>query len=209
MMKLILSLTLIWTLSSTAEALKCWQGLMGMDELRPCASTTEWCVTVASQVTVNGNLHQFTTKSCVPLSPNIEGKHTFSLNLGFLSASVCNTDGCNSEDKPYPNDLKKNNLQCFTCEDSSSAECKKKTVQCVGDEDRCISGTAESMGVKGHTFGCVSGDLCEDLYDLQFLPGGNFTQPPKCCKGSFCNSSWSVKLNVMTLLFGLIALICY
>ena len=41
-----------------------------------------------------------------------------------------------------PDDLKKNNLTCFTCDDSSSAVCNK-TVQCVGDEDRCISGTGE------------------------------------------------------------------
>ncbi|XP_053179042.1 interferon-induced protein with tetratricopeptide repeats 1-like [Scomber japonicus] len=39
-----------------------------------------------------------------------------------------------------PGDLKKNGLQCFTCDDPYSAECNK-AVQCVGHEDRCFSGT--------------------------------------------------------------------
>ncbi|XP_062280691.1 urokinase plasminogen activator surface receptor-like [Scomber scombrus] len=212
MMKLILSLMLIWTLASTAEALQCWQGLQGTKVLHPCDST-KWCATVAKQVTVYGNPIRTTARVCLTPPPNPEGKHKFSYNFGFMAASVhvCNTDGCNIEDIPYPGDLKKNNLQCFTCDDPSSAECKKKTVQCVGDEDRCVSATVEgNKGVQLHTFGCVSGDLCEDLSELKLLlENGKFIHPPTCCKGSFCNSAWSVKLNVMTLLFGLTTLIFY
>ncbi|XP_062280858.1 uncharacterized protein LOC133985279 [Scomber scombrus] len=183
MMKLILSLTLIWTLSST--------------------------------VTVHGHLHQTTGRSCVTPPPNIQGKHTFSYDLGFetmvASLHMCNTDGCNNHTIPYPDVQKKNNLQCFICDDRSSAECKKKTLQCEGNEDRCFSGTVEfNDGEKVHTFGCVSGYLCEHFSDLKLLPDNSkFIHPPKCCKGSFCNSAWSVKLNVMTLLFGLTTLIFY
>eukprot|EP00064_Thunnus_orientalis_P021289 superscaffoldBa00006370_g21449 len=39
-----------------------------------------------------------------------------------------------------PGVQRKNNLQCFTCDDRSSAVCKKK-VQCAGTEDRCVRGT--------------------------------------------------------------------
>ncbi|XP_062279699.1 uncharacterized protein LOC133984406 [Scomber scombrus] len=212
MMKLILSLTLIWTLSSTAEALQCWQGLG--DEtltLRPCAST-QLCATIVEQVIRNGNLINTTRWSCLPSSDFSEGNHTFSLNVGFRAMStslhVCNTDGCNKQAIPYP-DIQKNNLQCLTCDDRSSPVCNK-TVQCVGVQDRCINGTMEDRGNTAfNTLGCVSSNLCEDVSKLEFFLSAKFLQPPKCCEGSICSSAWSVRLNVMTLLFGLITLIFY
>ncbi|XP_053179036.1 uncharacterized protein LOC128362321 [Scomber japonicus] len=215
MMKLILSLTLIWTLSSTAEALQCWEGSVDeTQELLPCDSS-QLCVTVATQGNESGNLIQSISRRCFPSSLFSEGEHIFSFNVGFetmtASVHVCNTDGCNREDIPYPGVQEKNNLQCFTCEDLYSAECKKKTVQCVGDEDRCINGTDYEDGEDySHTLlGCASSNLCEDSSYLENIFGFESVGRPKCCEGSFCNSAWSVKLNVITLLFGLTTLIIY
>ncbi|CAK6979295.1 phospholipase A2 inhibitor and Ly6/PLAUR domain-containing protein-like [Scomber scombrus] len=112
MLKLILSLTLIWTLSSTAEALQCWQG-EGYDTKRsslfPCDST-ELCATVAARGTVSGYYQEPTFRSCVPSFIFKEGKHTFSLSFGYVtmaaSVHVCNTDGCNSEGIPFPDEGK-------------------------------------------------------------------------------------------------------
>ncbi|XP_044217127.1 phospholipase A2 inhibitor and Ly6/PLAUR domain-containing protein-like isoform X6 [Thunnus albacares] len=145
MMKLILSLTLIWTLSSTAEAVKCWTG-DGADIKQQSCDSDELCATVAYQGSLLGTFTQDATRLCLPSLFISEGKHTYSFNVGFASMAasvhVCNTDHCNSQAIPYP-DLKKNNLQCFTCYYPSSAVCDM-TVQCVGMEDRCISGTGES-----------------------------------------------------------------
>ncbi|XP_062279682.1 phospholipase A2 inhibitor and Ly6/PLAUR domain-containing protein-like [Scomber scombrus] len=210
MMKLILSLTLIWTLSSTAEALECWQISGDVTELHPCEST-ELCATF--QVSMNGHEIPYTRRWCAPSSQFSEGKHTFSASVGFanISAYVCNTDGCNNQTIRYPGVQKKNKLQCFTCDDPSSDVCNQ-TVQCVGEEDRCINGTVEYHEHEtARTFGCVSANICETFPHLELLPElkAKFLHPPTCCEGSFCNSAWSVKLNVMTLLFGLITLIFY
>ncbi|CAK6981809.1 uncharacterized protein LOC121900817 [Scomber scombrus] len=193
MMKLILSLTLIWTLSSTAEALQCWQSEGDSRwELRPCDST-DLCASVAAQGYVNQNLQQITNRLCLPSSLFSEGKHTYSYNVGFetmtVSVHVCNTDGCNSEDIPFPDVQKKNNLKCFTSDDPSSAECNQ-TVQCEGVQDRCFSGTAEDIRGTFHTFGCVSANLCEILSHLELpFPYVEFLRAPTCCGSSFCNSA--------------------
>ncbi|XP_067452260.1 phospholipase A2 inhibitor and Ly6/PLAUR domain-containing protein-like isoform X3 [Thunnus thynnus] len=214
MMKLILSLTLIWTLSSTAEAVKCWVGY-GTDTnyqtLTPC-NPTELCATVAYQEHMIEYLSKDTVRLCLPSSVISEGKHTFSFNVGFASKAasvhVCNTDRCNSEIIPYPRVQKKNNLQCFTCDNRYSAVCDE-TVQCVGEQDRCVSGTGKDPYGTAHTFGCASANLCEVAPRLELLPDWlfKFLSEPKCCGSSFCNSAWSVKLNVIPLLFGLITLI--
>ncbi|XP_067452258.1 urokinase plasminogen activator surface receptor-like isoform X1 [Thunnus thynnus] len=212
MMKLILSLTLIWTLSSTAEALECWHSEgtdIGRNELLPCYST-ELCATVALQENDNGTFTQDTIRSCLPSSIFSEGKHTFSSSVGLASmaASVhlCNTDGCNSQVIPHPGVQKENNLQCFTCDDPSSAVCDK-TLQCVGGQDRCMNVTVgDDSGNTTRLFGCVSANLCRKPSQLLDLP---FLHEPKCCESSFCNSAWSVKLNVIPLLFGLFTLIVY
>ncbi|XP_067452246.1 phospholipase A2 inhibitor and Ly6/PLAUR domain-containing protein-like [Thunnus thynnus] len=218
MMKLILSLTLIWTLSSTAEALECWTG-QGTDikqqTLHSCNST-QLCATIATQENDNGTFTQNTIRSCVSSSIFSEGKHTYSYSFGLAttidSVHVCSTDGCNSEIIPYPDVPKKNNLQCFTCDDKSPAVCNKtlRETFCVGVQDRCISRTVtEKDGKTAHTFGCASANFCElaSLMKLQPDSPSKFLSEPKCCGSSFCNSAWSVKLNVIPLLFGLITLI--
>ncbi|XP_062280846.1 uncharacterized protein LOC133985264 [Scomber scombrus] len=219
MMKLILSLTLIWTLSSTAEALQCWQISGNVTELHPCKST-ELCATSAQQVfdlTPNKDWRsiQFLSRLCLPSSHLSEGNHTVSLNVGVLnvttSVHVCNTDGCNSEDIPYLGVQEKNSLKCFTCDDPFSPVCNK-TVECVGVQDRCINGTAVDGRNKNatlHIFGCVSANICEDTRRLEFFMKIKFLRKPKYCERNLCNSAWSVKLSVMSLLLGLFTLTFY
>ncbi|XP_042273298.1 phospholipase A2 inhibitor and Ly6/PLAUR domain-containing protein-like [Thunnus maccoyii] len=219
MMKLILSLTLIWTLSSTAEALECYVG-DGVDikpkYIRQC-DPTEMCATFAVQVNRNGEVAKNTVRMCLNSSIFSEGKHTFSFNVGFenesASVHVCNTDRCNSQVIPYSLNLTKNNLQCFGCDYPYSAVCNK-AVQCLGEQDHCINATrVDTEGKTPHTFGCVSANLCEIAPFLKVtsapIKGSKILHAPKCCGSSFCNSAWSVKLNVIPLLFGLITVINY
>ncbi|XP_062280857.1 urokinase plasminogen activator surface receptor-like [Scomber scombrus] len=222
-MKLILSLTLIWTLSSTAEALSCLIGEESHYSSHPC-NPGDRCATVAAQGNLSWkNKTNIMSKLCVPSSLFTDGNHTFSLTAGgatvTVSVHVCNTDGCNKQAMPYPGDQKKNNLQCLTCDDPSSDVCDK-TVQCEGNEDRCINGTISSPENDSKTLrtvGCASANLCEAADRLKFLLPTKFLRPPKCHgHGSSngnnsvpLNTAWSVKLNVITLLFGLITLIFY
>ncbi|XP_042272977.1 uncharacterized protein LOC121900611 [Thunnus maccoyii] len=194
-----------------SEAVKCWTG-DGADIKQQSCDSDELCATVAYQGSLLGTFTQDTTRLCLPSFFISEGKHTYSFNVGFASMAasvhVCNTDRCNSQAIPYP-DLKKNNLQCFTCYYPSSAVCDM-TVQCVGMEDRCISGTVDDDedGIFP-TFGCVSANFCEVVSVMKLMPDPpfKFLSEAKCCGSSFCNSAWSVKLNVIPLLLGLITLI--
>ncbi|XP_044217128.1 urokinase plasminogen activator surface receptor-like [Thunnus albacares] len=210
MMKLILYLTLIWTLSSTAEALWCWISA-GTENYPKLCKSAELCAIVATtQVIKNGKVKHFTNRWCVPSSLYGVGDHNLSHNIGFGATTkfirVCNTNRCNYRDIPYPGDQKENNLQCFTCDDPSSAVCDK-TLQCVGEQDRCMNVTVgDDSGNTTRLFGCVSANLCRKPSQLLDLP---FLHEPKCCESSFCNSAWSVKLNVIPLLFGLFTLIVY
>ncbi|CAK6979293.1 Hypothetical predicted protein [Scomber scombrus] len=212
MMKLILSLTLIWTLSSTAEALQCWRGTGDTKELRSCQCPTELCSAFGIQARLNEYVLLFIGRGCVPISEFSEGTHIISLSYGILTIStsihVCHTDGCNDETIIFPG-IHDNNLQCFTCDDPFSPVCNQ-TIQCRGVEDRCYSGIVKGSGnTTFHSAGCISSNLCEHTSDLKNLYGFEFSHGPKCCGSSFCNSAWSVKLNVMTLLSGLITLIFY
>ncbi|XP_053177843.1 uncharacterized protein LOC128361413 [Scomber japonicus] len=195
MMKLILSLTLFWTLSSTAEAVECWLG-EGVDTSRnflfPC-DTSQLCATIGLQENVTGILQQTTLRLCLPTALFSEGKFTYSYNIGVsdvaASLLLCNTDQCNGQPIAYPGAQPKNNLQCFTCDDRSSTTCTSK-VQCAGTEDRCVSGTAEDNEGSFPVYGCATAKLCEIAARLDLLPVPvpiDFPRPPNCCGSNLCN----------------------
>ncbi|CAK6981807.1 uncharacterized protein LOC128361983 [Scomber scombrus] len=204
-MKLILTLTLIWTLSTTAEVLKCFVGEGSSSSSQTCEAG-EICAAVARKV--DGKK---TSAKCVPPSLFSVGNHTLSLNIGDGSVTaavrVCDKDDCNNQTIPYPGDQEKNNLKCYTCDDKSPPVCNK-TVQCEGVQDRCINGINATSAGKYAFFGCVSENLC-NAARLEFLMADKGLDQPKCCKGNLCNSAWSVQLNVIPLLFGLFTLIFY
>ena len=73
-----------------------------------------------------------------------------------------------------------------------------------------LSSTVEDKEGKAvRALGCVSANLCESITHMNIFPEAKFLDTPKCCESNFCNSAWSVKLNVIPLLFGLFTLIVY
>ncbi|AWP10464.1 putative integumentary mucin C.1-like [Scophthalmus maximus] len=137
MMKLLLSLTLIWALSSTGEALvcqTCTTSACNVTVPLKCSSET-MCITAALEVTSEQQI----IKGCASSSvcPAI-GFHTYSINLGGSSALVyafcCDTDNCNSATLPFPAVPAANSLQCYSCDTS---DCNNP-LQCKGTEDRCF-----------------------------------------------------------------------
>ncbi|XP_044055266.1 urokinase plasminogen activator surface receptor-like isoform X2 [Siniperca chuatsi] len=198
MMKLILSLTLIWALSSTAGALQC-QTCLNVQ----CSSTVSVtcpseasCVTAAAtQVTSSGTTVQQIIKACAPssLCPATDSQ-TFSFNFGVLSAvtslKCCNTDNCNSGTLAFPAAQTNNSLQCFTC-DPITSQCTTP-LQCKGVEDRCFQANVTSVSGSFPIFGCVSAKLCAAATSQGSLPFissvANFTSGPSCCGTSLCNT---------------------
>ncbi|KAI3369114.1 hypothetical protein L3Q82_026079, partial [Scortum barcoo] len=214
MMKLILSLTLIWALSSTAGALQCQicsNSKCSSTEPSTCPSNT-LCATVIVEVITSGTTEHIISKSCAASSTcPVTGTLTTSQSFGDVSevtsTQCCKTENCNSETLPSPPAPTTNSLQCFTC-NSNGSECNIK-LQCRGVEDRCFEldvpapttnslqcFTCNSNGSECNVL-CVHTKLqCRGVEDRchrqstvsQSYSGLTAVTSAKCCSTDNCNS---------------------
>ncbi|XP_053286842.1 keratin-associated protein 10-9 [Pleuronectes platessa] len=233
MMKLLLSLTLIWALSSTGEALVCetctdvTDAACSTTAAVPCPTET-MCITASIQAVSSGTPGQQIYKACAPpsLCPAI-GSSTFSVNLGVSSAlanaTCCNADSCNSNTPPLPEVPAVNSLQCHVCNPVTS-DCSS-SVQCKGTEDLCFQASVTNTGVTSPAFGCASTNLCAAAASLRSLPFmqdvGTITSGPVCCGTSLCNTTTTttttttasdaccVRMGMLHLLIGLLIFILF
>ncbi|XP_060934143.1 phospholipase A2 inhibitor and Ly6/PLAUR domain-containing protein-like [Limanda limanda] len=196
MMKLLLSLTLIWTLSSTGEALVCetCTDAACSTTVPVTCSTETMCITASIQVVTFGTPGQQIYKACAPpsLCPST-GSQIFSVNLGVSSAlanaACCSTDSCNSNTLPFPVVPAVNSLQCHLCNPVTS-DCSS-SIQCRGTEDRCFQATVTNGAVTSPAFGCASTNQCAvaaSLGSLAFMQDVDRITRPACCATSLCNS---------------------
>ncbi|XP_028299293.1 mucin-19-like isoform X7 [Gouania willdenowi] len=190
MLKLILSVTVLWTFFSQAAALDCLScnGTCSTETTVTC-STETMCVTAT--ITETSIFSADTTKihkGCASsdLCP-ITGSQTYELNLGvsgaLISAECCNFDGCNNDTLPaHTRSPTPNGLSCFSC---IFGRCDGSIV-CKGDETLCIQGTLNE-----EIRGCVSPSVCpasRRLGELPLLPDlGTFSSGPNCCDTDECN----------------------
>ncbi|KAL3046981.1 hypothetical protein OYC64_021246 [Pagothenia borchgrevinki] len=191
-MKLILSLTVIWMLSSSAGALMCNNDTA----TNVTCKSKEQCATAAIQG------ESVRKRSCVSSSVCKPNNQTFSFTFGHaqLTAFVhcCKTDNCNSVNVSAHQP--ENKLMCYMCDGGQSTVCNK-TVTCKGNQDRCIKRTA----VDGNFSGCASKNTCGAASQLGFLTGAlKFDDGPHCCDTKLCNSAWTVKLSVVPFWVGLL-----
>ncbi|XP_029938454.1 mucin-5AC-like [Salarias fasciatus] len=121
------------------------------------------------------------------------GERTFSMDSGsasvLASARCCDTDDCNVENLPAPDEQTDNGGTCFICLPGQS-ECQS-TSFCEGVEDQCFEGDESSGSGSNPSFGCISQTVCDaapDLGDFTLLENiGPFTSGPICCQGDNCN----------------------
>ncbi|XP_034035304.1 sperm acrosome membrane-associated protein 4-like isoform X2 [Thalassophryne amazonica] len=196
-MKLLLTLTLLWTIYSSAGALQCstCSGSCTNPVLLNCTNGEQMCGTAS-----------------------VSGPQRTSLHVGVasvrISAECCNSDNCNNKTLAVPIAPANvtNSLKCFTC-DPITSQCNI-TTQCEGVEDRCFNTTVSlpSVGVNRNISGCASSNLCTTsaaMSFLQLLTSGNITSGPSCCTGNLCNSATTSShscftLSLMHLLVGLL-----
>ncbi|XP_060934053.1 uncharacterized protein LOC133010481 [Limanda limanda] len=197
MMKLLLSLTLIWAFSSTGEALvcqTCTNAACSTTAAVPCPTGT-MCITASIQAVSSGTPGQQIYKACAPpsLCPST-GSQTFSVNLGvssaLASATCCSTDNCNSNTLPFPVVPAGNSLLCHVCNPITS-DCSS-LVPCWGTEDRCFQASVTNLAGTSPAFGCASTNMCAAAASLKSLPFmqdvGTITSGPACCGTSLCNT---------------------
>ncbi|XP_054590702.2 phospholipase A2 inhibitor and Ly6/PLAUR domain-containing protein-like [Nothobranchius furzeri] len=194
-MKLLFSLTLIWTLACTAKALQCQicsDQPCSSTVLKTCASDTI-CITATVQATsAEGTGTQY-YKACAQssLCPSV-GSTNFSVEVAgggaLASAECCKTDDCNSNTLAPPAAQTTNGIQCISC--SSTGTCSP--LSCKGPETNCFSATITSGSSTVPVLGCISPNTCAaaaSLGSIPFMPKvGTITSGPSCCGSSLCNS---------------------
>ncbi|XP_034035300.1 uncharacterized protein LOC117518309 [Thalassophryne amazonica] len=221
-MKLLLTLTLLWTIYSSAGALQCstCSGSCTNPVLLNCANGEQMCGTASVSANLTSlavGTQQFFRGCAGSNLCTSAGPLTASLHVGVasvrISAECCNTDNCNNKTLPVPIAPANvaNSLKCFTC-DPITSQCNI-TIQCEGVEDRCFNTKVSlpSFGVNGTISGCASSNLCSNFASavMQFVPNiGNITSGPTCCTGNLCNSATTTSghscftLSLMHLLLG-------
>ncbi|KAK5869452.1 hypothetical protein PBY51_024167 [Eleginops maclovinus] len=163
-------------------------------------------LTVFWMLSITGTKTQ--TSSCVSSSICESKNQTFSFNFGdkVLHASVqcCDTCNCKTADVTA---WRLNNLTCFICDDGTV--CNNKTVQCMGNQNRCFKGTVSDGKSSKKYHGCASENMCKSASDLGFLTGLKFLSGPFCCATNQCNSAWTVKLSVVPFWLGLLVSVAH
>ncbi|XP_045905873.1 urokinase plasminogen activator surface receptor-like isoform X2 [Micropterus dolomieu] len=214
MMKLILSLTLIWALSSTAGALQCLRCAnpdCSNTVTSTCSSET-MCTTALIQTPSFGVTVPQIIKACAPSSVcPATGSQAFSFNAGLVqivaSLRCCNTDKCNTDNLTEPV-LQPNSLKCFTC-DPLISHCNSSQLQCKGVEDRCFKLNVTTGGNTSPFSGCASANLCalgDSLSSLPLLQSFGNISKPSCCGTSLCNAVTTTASDAgcMSLLLGVL-----
>ncbi|XP_062395697.1 urokinase plasminogen activator surface receptor-like [Sardina pilchardus] len=129
-----------------------------------------------------------------------------SINYGMVASSYdsecCGTDLCNAQDMPdRPLVSSKNGQKCFTC----TGEHCSSTVDCLGDENRCIKSRVITDGTTMTLKGCASEKLCGTSQSQVVLP--NIYTSSVCCEGSLCNHAEHSRLPLSLVLMAFSSLI--
>ncbi|XP_056142889.1 urokinase plasminogen activator surface receptor-like [Lampris incognitus] len=132
-------------------------------------------------------------KSCAMLFQCINGSINFGITRTQISSRCCSTDLCNSQNIPVLNNSNPNGRRCFTC---NSQDCAA-TLDCLGEEDRCITTKVEVGNKKMDMKGCASKSVCIGGAAAQM--GGSMTGDLNCCEGNLCNYSKSIEVSLFLL----------
>ncbi|XP_047454170.1 urokinase plasminogen activator surface receptor-like [Mugil cephalus] len=145
--------------------------------------------------------YESTRRSCV--LPEECGEH--SLNVGFyrdvIASKCCNTDLCNTQPPPEITPPVPSGIKCTTCDEQGC----NAAVNCLGNEDRCISATVFTPGYMTTMKACASKAQC--LYIQTALMTETTAAEVNCCQGDYCNSASSTSAGLMLLVAPLISLV--
>ncbi|XP_066528935.1 phospholipase A2 inhibitor gamma subunit B-like [Hoplias malabaricus] len=200
-MKLQITLLLVCGLYPSVLSLNCYQCIPDpsgtcTDRQTACPSQ---CVSATVAVNVAGQQNEISTKGCASAAECVSG----SLNLGIVKTTIntqcCSTDLCNSQKPPALPSKPPNGKQCYYCIDKDCSG----TVDCLGDEDQCISATVNAAGVQVKMKGCATRSICNAPTGSMQTAG--ISGDLSCCSGNLCNGAEGVKISLLFVLVPLLS----
>ncbi|XP_076840666.1 uncharacterized protein LOC143485208 [Brachyhypopomus gauderio] len=186
----LLLIGLFFTKALALECYHCWPPGPGV-----CTDTIQCkdvCGSLTTEMTTNLMQQKQNIKACMQSSLC----NNFSMDTGSLKQKIngkcCATDRCNTEDVPVLPSQPPNGMKCC-----SQPDCLL-TVECHGDEDRCINGYATQTGYIMLWSGCATKNMCGELT----LPDSAhpLKYGAKCCEGNLCNSAGSTTQSLLLVL---------
>lgn len=187
-----------------AFALRCFQCTPGISG--PCTDTQTDCPSNTqcgsmSVATYAGGTPQtaLNMKTCSLPVECITASLNFGISQTVINNKCCSQDLCNSQNAPVPSKKSPNGKQCYTCigEDCSG------TLNCLEDEDSCISTKVELGSTKVTMKGCASKSLCSGTTSAE-LPGMSFKL--NCCDGNLCNNAQSMGFSLLLLMAAMLSI---
>ncbi|XP_060937808.1 phospholipase A2 inhibitor and Ly6/PLAUR domain-containing protein-like [Limanda limanda] len=182
-----------------ASTLRCYE--CTPDALGSCKDTAKQCPSYGYQcgalkVTFYAGaskVNELNMKSCVLAEQCVEGSLNFGVSRTVITSKCCTSDLCNIQPARAPVKSTPNGKKCFRCEGQTCSG----TLNCEGNEDRCITTTVDVAGEKITMKGCASQLMCVGSETAQ-LPGG-IGVGLSCCQGDYCNSAISTRAGLLLL----------
>ncbi|XP_073727610.1 phospholipase A2 inhibitor and Ly6/PLAUR domain-containing protein-like isoform X1 [Misgurnus anguillicaudatus] len=186
-MDLNIFIVLLCTLFAGGRALKCNEcvGAPGscVSKETTCPSVANTCASATVVTTIGDTSVNLQAKSCEVIQSCGNGSLNFGVLRSKVSMQCCNTDLCNSINVPDYISNSANGKQCYFCDGKSCLN----TLNCLGNEDYCITATTNIASLPTTVKGCTTKSLCDDV--SQAPPG---FMGLSCCQGDLCNGAKTV-----------------
>ncbi|XP_047663079.1 urokinase plasminogen activator surface receptor-like [Tachysurus fulvidraco] len=193
-MKFLLTLVLVSALFSGVLSLTC---LNCLNDQCININCPDQCASLTLFVMNNGNNISAVLKTCA--APGICSPMTANLGetITTTNAMCCNTTLCNNETLPVLPVPLPNGRICYTCIKNDCTQ----SVDCRGNEDRCVTGTGTILGTTATVKGCVGKSSCNGTQSV--ISVGNSTVSVQCCTGNLCNSAEIFTLSFLLMIISL------
>ncbi|KAI4877763.1 hypothetical protein NFI96_028381, partial [Prochilodus magdalenae] len=164
------------------------------------AVCTDHCASVTTFVRSGGQEHAISAKGCAAIEECVSGSMNLGVTKTAINTKCCSTDLCNRKTLPALSGTQ-NGRSCYTCVDN---DCRN-TLNCVGDENRCITVNATDSGTPVTMKGCASKSVCNASKSSIWGKKKLTIIEMSCCKGNMCNSAADLKLSLLIMLVSLLS----